>query len=249
MRCFAGVLLTGLLLVACAAPPLDRPLPATAAIAADQAGTRYALDAAQSAVRIHVFRAGRAAHLGHNHVLSVPRLRGLLLVPEGDKAAGARFELSFRLDELVVDEPALRTGLGPGWASLMSAEAIAATRLNMLGEGNLQAERFPDVQLRSRLIAGEWPKLVAELEIELHGQRRLQLLPLQAEMAAGRIKASGSLVLRQSDFGIAPFSVMGGLLAVRDELLIEFELVANRSAQINPSNGSTSTQSPAATSP
>ena len=220
-----------------------------AGIAAEDAGTRFALDAAQSSVRIHAFRAGRAANLGHNHVLSVPRLQGLLLVPEGEKAAGARFELSFRLDELELDAPALRAALGPAWASLMSAEAIAATRVNMLGEGNLQAERFPEVRLRSRQIVGEWPKLVAELEIELHGQRRPQWLPLQAEMAAGRVKARGSLVIRQSDFGIAPFSVMGGLLAVRDELLIEFELVAKSTAQISPSNGSTSTQSPAATSP
>jgi hypothetical protein len=33
-------------------------------------------------------------------------------------------------------------------------------------------------------------------------------------------------VLRQSDFGIRPFSVMNGLLAVQDELRLEFTLVS-----------------------
>ena len=182
-------------------------------------------------------------NLGHNHVINVPRLGGVLLLPATDSLAGARFELTFRLDELVLDLPEMRAALGPAWASLMSAEAIAATRTNMLGEGNLQADRYPLVALRARQIGGELPKLVAELEIELHGQRRTQWVALQAERADAAIKARGAFVLRQSDFGIAPFSVLGGLLAVRDELLIEFEL------QMSPSKGSTSTHSPAATSP
>lgn len=251
MRCFAVLFLIALL-TACAAPsapPTNIAVAATAAITADEPGQRYTVDAAQSSVRVHVFRAGRAANLGHNHVLSVPSVAGLLLLPVAGKAEGARVELSFRLADLVLDAPVLRAALGPAWASAISAEAIAATRANMLGEGNLQAERFPEVHLRSTRISGEFPKLVAELEIELHGQRQKQWLALQADWSAGRIKASGALVVRQSDFGIAPFSVMGGLLAVRDELLIEFEVVATSLAQTSPSNGNTSTRSPAATSP
>ncbi|CAN5285877.1 hypothetical protein BH11PSE10_BH11PSE10_04350 [soil metagenome] len=236
--CFTGLLLplplplllSAALLAGCAQTPQrlavvdDRA--ALAEIAPDEAGQRYQIDSAESSLRIHVFRAGRAVNLGHNHVLTVPSLSGLLLLPVAGKAEGARFALSFRLDALALDAPDLRAALGPAWASLMSPEAIAATRVNMLGEGNLQADRFPEVHIRSRQFGGEWPKLVAEVEIELHGQRRRQWLPLQAELSAGHLKASGALVLRQSDFGIAPFSVLGGLLAVRDELLIEFDLLA-----------------------
>jgi hypothetical protein len=32
------------------------------------------------------------------------------------------------------------------------------------------------------------------------------------------------MVLRQSDFGIKPYTVLGGLLAVDDEVVIEFHL-------------------------
>ena len=247
MRLFT-VLWLALLLSACVAPSvvpeaeLELP-PAIVAITAEEPGTRFPVDAAHSVVRIHVFRAGRAASLGHNHVLTVPRLSGVLLLPSTESLAGARFELTFRLDELALDRPEMRAALGPGWASKVTAEAIAATRANMLGEGNLQPARFPVVTLRARRIVGELPKLVAELEIGLHGQQRTQWLALDAARKADAFTARGALVLRQSDFGIAPFSVLGGLLAVRDELLIEFEI------QTSPSKGSTSTNSPAATSP
>jgi hypothetical protein len=43
--------------------------------------------------------------------------------------------------------------------------------------------------------------------------------------AAG-ITASGELTLKQSDFGITPFSVLGGALAVQDQLELRFELSA-----------------------
>jgi hypothetical protein len=195
-------------------------------------------------VRIHVFRAGRAARLGHNHVLAVPRLQGWAWLP-GQGLDGAAFALQFRLDELALDPPELRAALGPGWATPLPPQAVAATRANMLGEGNLQAQRHPQVRLRSLQLAGELPKLAVELETELHGQRRRQWLPLQVQVDGARLDARGSLVLRQSDFGIEPFSVLGGLLAVRDELLVEFELVA----QISPSKGITSTSVPADTSP
>jgi len=41
------------------------------------------------------------------------------------------------------------------------------------------------------------------------------------------LKVQGALVLKQSDFGIKPFSVFGGLLAVHDEVVVEFSLAAD----------------------
>ena len=43
-----------------------------------------------------------------------------------------------------------------------------------------------------------------------------------------QLRARGSLAIRQSDFGIAPFSILGGALTVQDVLAIEFDLLARR---------------------
>ena len=158
-------------------------------------------------------------------MLTAPKMAGLVWLP-GPGLTGAGFSLELRLDELMVDPPAQRAAIGPGWESLISPESAAATRLNMLGQANLQAERFPFLRIRSLQVIGELPKVAASIEIELHGQRQALWVPLQILLGAESLKASGAMVLRQSDFGITPFSLLGGLLAVHDELLIEFDLGA-----------------------
>jgi hypothetical protein len=200
-------------------PLLQRP------IDLPKSGRLLTLDPERSSVRIHVFRAGRAAQLGHNHLLTAPKMSGLVWLP-GPGLTGAGFSLELRLDELAVDPAAQRAAIGPGWDSAISAESAAATRLNMLGEANLQAARFPFLRIRSLQVIGELPKVAARIEVELHGQRQALWVPLQILLSAEALKASGAMVLRQSDFGITPFSLLGGLLAVHDELLIEFDLGA-----------------------
>ena len=205
-----------------------------AAGANDQA--LWPIAAAASTLSVHVFRAGRAAKLGHNHVLNAPKLSGWLRLPKDgldeSELSATAFELSLRLDELQLDAPAARAALGAGWASSLGPDMIAATRANMLGEAGLQAATYPLLRLRSLRIVGAHPKLAALVEIELHGQRRQQWLALDARRlkdgqgGQAGLSARGALVVRQSDFGLIPFSIGGGLLAVQDELLIEFDLLA-----------------------
>ena len=177
-----------------------------------------------SQIRMYVFRGGRAVNLGHNHVLSVPEFEGFFYWPE-QGAAASRFDLVFRLDQLVFDVPSHRAALGPAFSAVLSDAAIAATREHMLGPDNMQAERYPLVRIHSLAITGEAPKFAAHIAVELHGQTREMRVPLTVTGLPQRLNASGSLVLRQSDFGVQPYSVMNGLLAVQDEVVLEFNLV------------------------
>ena len=237
-RALVRALLLAVFLSGCAAPPaaLDHGVSAPAqedpvrAVTALPGGVLHGVDAEHSQVRIFVFRAGRAQALGHNHVLTVPRLEGALWTPE-QGLAGARFALAFRLDQLLLDPPEQRAEAGAGWASVVSPEAIAATREHMLGPDNLQAEAFPWVRLSSLQIVGEAPHLAAELEIELHGRKRKQWVALDARPSEEGWAVRGSLVVRQSDFGVKPYSVLGGLLAAQDELVIEFRLGLRKAAR------------------
>ncbi|POZ51540.1 YceI family protein [Methylovulum psychrotolerans] len=189
-----------------------------------QAGGKvFALDPHASQVLIYAFRAGRAAKLGHNHVLSAPVFTGFFNWPTSG-APASRFDLEFRLDQLVLDNPKHRAGLGGNFAAVLSPEAIAATREHMLGADNMQATAFPFVRIHSLQIAGEAPKFAAKIAVELHGQTREMWLPLNVDGLPERLSVTGALVLRQSDFGAQPYSVLGGMLAVQDELVVEFTL-------------------------
>ncbi|MDE2150088.1 MAG: YceI family protein [Gammaproteobacteria bacterium] len=231
-RCCISAL-AGLCLAGCASAPPPQAVVGGSRAAALEAeytrlarahpGSTYRLDPAASSVAIYVLRGGLAAKAGHNHVLEAPTFTGYAYVPER-RFNGARFDLEFRLDRLL-DDPRLRERTGGAFAGRLSSQDIADTRRHMLGPDNLQATDFPWVEIRSRSVVGEAPVAAARVAITLHGVTRQQDLALRIQRAPGRLAARGALVLRQSDFGVKPYSVLGGLLAVEDPVIVRFDLV------------------------
>ena len=59
-------------------------------------------------------------------------------------------------------------------------------------------------------------------ELELHGRTR----PVKVDVVRDQGHYKGSTPLKQSDFGITPISIAGGTVKVKDELRIEFDIVA-----------------------
>jgi polyisoprenoid-binding protein YceI len=218
------VLLLAALLAGCAAAPPPAPLPAGAPAAdnaaawyrqAAAAGTKVmAIDPAQSLIAVTVRRGGPLARLGHDHVVASRGITGFAAPGQG------RADFSFRLDQMTIDEPALRREAGLD--TQPSDEAIAGTRANMLGRV-LEADRFPQVALQARQAPGE---AALRLTITLHGTTRTVMAPARIEAGADSVAASGALQLRQSDFGITPMSVMGGAMTVLDTLELRFRIVA-----------------------
>lgn len=203
------------------AAPAD--LKATYEGLAKSGGKVYTLDPKTSAVRIYVFRGGMATKLGHNHVLSAPQFDGFVHMPPGMES-DARFDLAFRFDQLEIDNTEYRSGLGKAFSTVLNQAAIDGTRDHMLGEDNMQADRYPTIRIHSVQITGEAPRLAAKVQVEMHGQTREMWVPLSADIQPEHITVSGSFVLRQTDFGAQPYSVLGGLLAVKDEVVIDFKL-------------------------
>ncbi len=178
----------------------------------------------KSRIRVFAFRGGRAARLGHNHVVSIDRGTGYLLLPAGH-VANARFDLAFRLDEMHFDEAVDREALGGAFASRLAPDDIDRTRANFLGAQSAQAQAYPEVRIHSLRVVGEMPRIAAQLRIEMHGTSKQTWVALDVRGDDRHIEAKGALVVEQSDFGIKPYSVFGGLLAVEDPLVVEFALV------------------------
>jgi len=189
-----------------------------------EGGKVFTLAPQDSVVRIYAFRAGRAARLGHNHVLSAPEFTGFFYLPPSG-AAGGRFDLVFRLDQLELDNPAYRSELGAAFAAVLSADDIESTREHLLGASDLQADRFPFVHVHSLQISGEAPKFAAKVQVDMHGHEVQMWVPLDVQGLPERLSVSGSFVLHQTDFGTQPYSLLGGLLSVQDEVVLDFKLV------------------------
>lgn len=184
--------------------------------------TVWRIDPQRSLISVTVRRDGALARLGHDHVVASHDVAGW--VAPGMHQA----DLYFRLDQLRVDEAPLRRAAGLD--TQPSDDAIDGTRRNMLTRA-LDAERFPLVLMHVAQAAAGRP---FEVRITLHGVTRTMTIPvastpLDGDAGAGII-ASGAVSLKQSDFGIAPFAVLGGALAVKDRLEVRFRLVAQRAS-------------------
>lgn len=177
----------------------------------------FAVAPRESLLSVTVRRAGLLARLGHDHAVASHDLAGF-----ASPSAG-RADLEFRADQMTVDEPALRLEAGLGGQP--SPAAIEGTRTNMLTRV-LESERFPLVRLHAERIAGAPGRL--RVAVTLHGVTRSIDVPATVETGPDAIRASGSVQLRQSDFGIVPLSVAGGLIAVADPIDVRFRIVARR---------------------
>ena len=140
-----------------------------------------------------------------------------------DDLSQSHVNLTFETAGLQVDE----AGEPKGDAAKVQAA--------MLGPQVLDASRFPTVLFRSKTVTGKNSSsnvydLELRGELSLHGVTRSVVLPLRVELDGDNLKATGQLALRQTHYGISPVSV-AGVVNVKDEITIEYVIVANRSAR------------------
>jgi polyisoprenoid-binding protein YceI len=90
----------------------------------------------------------------------------------------------------------------------------------------LQADAYPWVLVQAELEPGARDLLKAA--ITLHGITRAYRVPVDLREDGGTMRAEGRFLVKQTDFGITPFAVLGGALSVKDELELRFALSARR---------------------
>ncbi|MDD5329749.1 MAG: YceI family protein [Sulfuricella sp.] len=217
--------LAALLLAGCApAPPLPVAAPSVPAGFPDafyrEAAARgepvFSIDGARSLALIHVYRGGSlGAKFGHDHLVSSRGVRGHILLP--NDLAAARVDLYLSLDTLAVDDPERLAA--ERMPAKLSAASIEATRRNMLG-AVLDAARYPFAVIHAT--CGNPGCTGLSAQVTLHGVTRRLNIPLELERKSRRLVASGHFELRQTDFGITPYSALGGALLVRDRLDLSF---------------------------
>jgi polyisoprenoid-binding protein YceI len=184
----------------------------------------YSVVSEESLLQILVYRGGAMARLGHNHVIASHRLNGAVYVL--DDPTQMRFDVSFPVNELTVDEPAMREMAGPDFPPNVPQTARDGTRTNLLSEALLDGANYPDIRLRATEVVAAGDGYDVGVEITLKSQVHTVRVPVTLERKAGALKASGEFPLKQSDLGLKPFSVAMGTLIVLDEMRVRFEVSA-----------------------
>jgi polyisoprenoid-binding protein YceI len=187
--------------------------------AAAQGQPVYRVDAAQSLIAIEVRRAGSLARLGHDHVVASHEVVGFVAPRQG------RADLYVELARLTVDEAALRAEAG--FETQPSASDIEGTRANM-HDKVLESSRFPFALIAVNGVDAARRSATLAATLTLHGHTRTLQAPAEVEIDADEMRVSGRLAFEQTDFGITPYSLLGGAIAVRNEVDLRFRIIARR---------------------
>jgi polyisoprenoid-binding protein YceI len=163
------------------------------------------IDVQKSVMTVRVFKTGMFSAFGHEHEISAPIRNG-------------KFSESDHSVELTVDARQMRV-----MDKEVSEKDRAEIQENMLGPKVLDAGQFSDIRFRSSAVepagAGRW---TVSGDLTLRGQTR----PVKLAVRAQNGHYQGTVELKQRDFGIEPISVGGGAVKVKDELRVEFDIMA-----------------------
>jgi polyisoprenoid-binding protein YceI len=217
-------------LVASCARPVRAPGPIPSIPPEPAADTRgaqvYTVSSDASRLHILVYRGGKLARLGHNHVVTSRSISGRAwLHPEFERSG---FELTVPVQSLIVDDPEDRRAHGADFPLGISQKDIEGTKRNMLRPEVLDGERYPTISIKCAEVKGtrDSPTVTARITIK-EGTRDISV-PVQIAIDGARLTATGEFDILQTDFGMKPFSVVLGALEVQDRLHLEFSIVAEK---------------------
>jgi polyisoprenoid-binding protein YceI len=225
---------------------------ATALSAATLSAAPWRVDAERSVFAVLTHKAGLGARLAHDHLI-LARGAEVTFDFEPDDPGAARATVAANVLALDVDPAAERRELSPRLVELGLLAAPlpvvdegdrAKVRKAMLEDGQLAAERFPE--LRGELVeltpaaapdAGGERRGEANLRLTVRGRTREVVMPVTWRLAGGELAAEGTAALHFSDFGIRPYSTLLGAIRNDDRFDVYVRLVAHPAAGEDPAAG------------
>jgi polyisoprenoid-binding protein YceI len=172
---------------------------------------QVAIDKAHSTVSVRVYKSGLFSALAHNHIIQAPIASGSINLR--DKSV----ELSFNVADMKVLDPD---------ASESERQEIEAT---MKSQKVLDPAQFPTIRFASfGVVASGADRFQVTGALKLHGaSHQVSVLVVLRDG-----KYTGSVTLKQTDYGITPVKIAGGAVKVKDEIVIEFSVVGNAAAAV-----------------
>jgi polyisoprenoid-binding protein YceI len=179
------------------------------AILAATAGLRAEsrpIDTVRSTLTVFVYKSGMFSAFADDHVIRAP-------IASGSISAEAPLAVEVRV----------QAGTLKALDPKLAADKRAEVQARMLGPEVLDSARYPDITFTSTAIepagADRW---TVTGRLTIHGQTR----PATFAVARRDGHYRGTAVLKQRDFGIQPISIVGGTVKVKDEIKVEFDIVA-----------------------
>jgi polyisoprenoid-binding protein YceI len=176
---------------------------------------RYLLDASQSRFTVQAFVRGAFSAFGHSPTFAIREFTGELRMPT-DEAAGASVQLKVRASSLALTDP----------VSAKDREEIESRmRKEVLETASFPEIVFQSTAITASKIAEGWYRLGIAGELSLHGATNPHRVDAQLRVIEDEARLSGDCELLQLAYRIKPVSALGGMISLKDELKLTFDLV------------------------
>ncbi len=182
---------------------------------------RYQVDASRSRFIAQAFAKGLLSAFGHNPRLAI---RGFEGEAEFDPAApnAARLQMTARADSLVVIDDVSEKD---------RREIERVTREELLEAARHSEIVFRSASIATRQVAEGRHQARISGDLSLRGVTRELTIDTVALIKGDELRAQGGFQLRLSSFNIRPISVAGGLLKLKDEVQLSFDILARASGE------------------
>jgi polyisoprenoid-binding protein YceI len=169
------------------------------------AGT-YTLNSANGTLSVRTERGGAAARAGHDLLIEVGTWEGVLQLAEDLAASSVT---------LTADATSMRVLEGTGGMSKLDDDDKDGIN-KTIHEDVLKGTT---VAFESSRVTAEGDRLAVDGELELLGRRQ----PLSFTITLDGDHLTGSATVKQTDWGIKPYSALFGTLKVADEVVVAID--------------------------
>ncbi len=171
------------------------------------------LDQSDGELLVRTGVAGRAARMGHRLTIAMTRWRATVSWAGAEPAAA----------ELVVDVDSFQVLRGEGGVKGLSVPEKALVKSNALK--SLGAGSYPQIRYTADTIEkiGNGYRLAGTLQVR--GKSHQHVIELRTEDSGDAWRMSAESSVRQSDYGVKPYSLLMGSVRVADEVAVSFDAV------------------------
>ncbi|MCI0387490.1 MAG: YceI family protein [Acidobacteria bacterium] len=188
-----------------------------------QSRTRtYTIVPSESNFWVFVGKSGLFSALAHDHEIGVKSFNGRVVIPEAGTSAGA----SGGSLEMEVDAPSLVV------LDKKPSEEDKKKIFNSMHNEVLESAKFQKITFKSvsvgevKQTGNDTYSFVVNGDLTLHGVTKQIAVPVAATITPQQLRATGKYTLKQTDYGIKPYSAAGGTIKVKNEVVVNFSIVA-----------------------
>jgi polyisoprenoid-binding protein YceI len=173
----------------------------------------WRLDASDGELLIRTGVKGRAARMGHRLTIVMTRWQATVSWAGAEPVAA----------ELAVETDSFDVLRGEGGVKGLSGPEKTLVRSNALK--SLDAGRFPEIRFTAETIdkTDDGYRLTGKLHIR--GKSRQHVIDLRTEDLGDSWRMSAESSVRQSDYGVKPYSLLMGSVQVADDVTVSFAAV------------------------